>query len=380
MESENKDVRPLVSVVMPSYNHAEFVGQAIESVLNQTYENFEFIIADDASEDHSAEIICRYNDPRIQFKQIVKNTGFSACEYVYEQVKGKYITSICSDDMWKPNALEKRVAFLEENGQYGCCFCQPEILNEDEEDIDRTKMFEALFATHNYSQEMWFRKLYLEGNCLCAPSMCMRRSVYEQLGPFQYQYRQLQDYEYWLRLLLISNIYVSPEKLIIYRLHHNGNNRNMSAQTNDVQIRDAMERKYLMFDIMDHLSEEFFIKAFFDDLMIKPGAEGFCLECEKFGIMIRSTVVPPHASIFYFFRHYKDVKFRTCIEKYYNITRKEFWNITGVDYDNGSKDLRNEVKISLLAEQIHVLKEELKQKNEEIETLKQLIAVSDGRN
>lgn len=372
MQGENKDSRPFVSVVMPSFNHAEFIGQAIESVLNQTYDNFEFIIADDASEDNSTEIIRRYDDPRIQFKQIPQNTGFSACEYIYEQAKGKYIASICSDDMWKPTALEKRVAFLEENDEYGCCFCQPEVLNQDEEDISRTKAFESLFTVDNYSKERWFRNIYLNGNCICAPSMCMRRSVYEQLGPFKYQFRQLQDYEYWLRLLQISNIYVFPEKLIIYRLHQNGKNRNISTQTEDVRIRDATERRYMLFDIMDHVSEEFFIKAFLDDIVLKPGTEGFCLECEKFGIMLKAAAVPPHAAIFYFFKHYNDSEFRSCIEKYYNITRKDFWNLTGTDYDINDKEYNNKVMAYMLAEQVQSLKQELKKKNEELENLKKL--------
>ena len=103
----------LVSVVMPSYNHKQFVGKAIESVLKQTYTNFEFIIADDGSSDGSWDVISQYQDPRIKFLKYDENTAFGALEYAYGMAKGDYIATLASDDMWKEELLEKYIAFLE---------------------------------------------------------------------------------------------------------------------------------------------------------------------------------------------------------------------------------------------------------------------------
>lgn len=90
---------PFVSVALPCYNHAEFVGRAIESVLHQGYQNYEFLIADDGSSDDSVSVIRQREDPRIVFTPIKENTGFSACLYLYAHARGKYIAAISSDDM-----------------------------------------------------------------------------------------------------------------------------------------------------------------------------------------------------------------------------------------------------------------------------------------
>lgn len=327
----------LVSVVMPSYNHEEFVGKAIESVLAQTYENFEFIIVDDASTDKSVEVIQKYKDPRIKFTALKENTGFGAAEYGFLQAKGKYITTIASDDMWDRNLLKHYLAFMEKNLEYGCCFCSPQVI--DQNDLIRTDQdYDKVFVAENYTRAEWFRKLYKEGNCLCAPSVCIRKFVFDTVGIFRYQYRQLQDYEYWLRLLQISNIYIYPEKLVKYRIHTDGTNKNISAPTDEVLARDLTERKYMLWSIMENMEEAFFLETFKAELVYQPDAEGYCLECEKFLVMLNSPAVPTQAAIFYYFNHYNEQNFRNHLEKWYGITRKEFWKLTGTDFENVRKN------------------------------------------
>lgn len=359
----------LVSVVMPSYNHAQYVGRAIESVLRQTYKNFEFIIADDGSTDGSAEVISRYNDPRIKFTLFKENTSFGAGEYIYEQARGEYIACICSDDMWDETLLEKYVSFLEEHEEYGCCVCQPEVIDENDQKVTNS-IYNDLFIGENNTSGWWFKRLYMNGNCICGPSMGIRRTVYEKLGPFRFQYRQLQDYEFWMRLVQISNIYIYPEKLVKYRIHETGENKNMSTPVPEVIIRDHMERKYMMFDVMEQVTEDFFIKAFGDNLILQPGTEGFCVECEKFAIMLDSSIVPVHAAVFYYFRHYNERKFRTCLEEYYHVRRSDFWNLTGADHDMIYENIKNKNLAMDLSNKIGALKDEILQKDKEISRLK----------
>lgn len=349
--------RPLVSVVMPSYNHAEFIAEAIESVLSQTYENFEFIIADDGSKDGSVEIIQQYKDARIHFTAFDENTCFGTCEYIYMQAKGKYIAAICSDDVWNENLLEKYVDFLEEHEEYGCCFCKPGLINERGEELED----DTVFGQDNGTKEMWFRKLYMEGNSICGSTMCIRSSLFRQLAPFRMQYRQLQDYELYLRLLQVDNIYIYPETLVRYRKHVSGENYNMSAATLDVLTRDTNERKYIMLDIMEKLDDDFFISAFAKDLVIQPEMKGFCVECEKFGVMLKAVpVVPVDAALFYYYHHYNNVAFRKSIENDYHISRKDFWNLAG----------NNLGEITRLTNIINQLMNIIKTKDEELELLK----------
>lgn len=361
--------QPLVSVVMPSYNHREFVGKAIESVLGQTYENFEFIIADDGSTDGSPEVISGYDDTRIKFIRFEENTGFWACEYIYGQARGEYIATIASDDMWEETLLEKYVAFLEKNQEYGCCFCQPEIVDGNGIILENT-MYHTMFTAENRTKEEWFKCLYLKGNCICAPSMCLRGSVYKELGPLRFQFRQLQDYEYWLRLVQISNIYIYPEKLIKYRVHEEGDNRNISSPTGESLVRGRIERKYILLDVMENLEEEFFLTAFAEDLMLQPEMEGFCVECEKFSVMLENSLVDP--AIYYYFKHYNDNNFRNSLENYYHVARKEFWKLTGADHDQWYENVKNKHRVNMMTEKIVELRREIEQKDEEIKRIKNM--------
>lgn len=346
---------PFVSVVLPCYNHAEFVGRAIESVLHQRYQNYELLIADDGSTDDSVSVIKQYEDSRIVFAPIEKNTGFSACLYLYAHAKGKYIAAISSDDMWKPSFLEKSISFLERHGEYGCTFCIPEVIDAQ----DRVLSGEGLKKLFRgggevRTQEEWFRELYMFGNCICAPTMCIRRKVYERFAPFRYQYRQFQDYDFWLRMLPDYNIYVMPEKLSYYRIHMEGENHNISKDDPDVRMREKMEKKYIMLSVMEDLDDDFFLRAFADYLIKKPGEEGFCVECEKFSVMLNSEAVPPESAALYFYHHYNEERFQTCIEKHYGITRKDFWKFSGGDYDG---TLRQEQEIERLQQIIIQLQE-----------------------
>lgn len=353
--------QPLVSVVLPSYNHADYVGRAIESVLQQTYTNFEFIIADDGSVDESAEIISQYTDVRIRFIRIEKNTGFGAYEYALEQTHGEYIATIASDDMWEETLLEKYIAFLEDNKEYGCCFCPPKVIDENDNIIENSEFYQ-IFTTENKTKEEWFKQLYLKGNVICAPSMCIRKSIYDEVGIFRFQYKQLQDYEYWLRLVQVCNFYIYPERLMKYRVHNEGNNKNISAHTQDALVRDRIEKKYILFDMMENLEPDFFLNAFADDLILKPHTDGFCVECEKFGVMLKNSLADP--AIYYYFKHYNNYEFRNSLENYYGIVRKEFWELTGTDHDKWYENIKNKNRIEELTHLVQKLLQELRAKEQ----------------
>ncbi|EOH9579889.1 glycosyltransferase family 2 protein, partial [Campylobacter jejuni] len=109
---------PLVSIVMPCYNRQEYIVDAIESILNQTYSNFEFIIIDDCSTDNTYEIVKKYaeNDKRIIVLKNEKNQGIVyALNRGFSIAKGKYIARMDDDDISLPNRLEKQVEYMEAN-------------------------------------------------------------------------------------------------------------------------------------------------------------------------------------------------------------------------------------------------------------------------
>lgn len=108
----------LVSVIMPAYNCADFIGESIESVLNQTYTNLELIIVDDCSTDDTVSVIGRYiaNDKRIRLFQLKKNCGGAIARNIaVDKAKGVYLAFNDSDDIWKANKLKKQIRFMSEN-------------------------------------------------------------------------------------------------------------------------------------------------------------------------------------------------------------------------------------------------------------------------
>lgn len=106
----------LVSVIMPSYNTAKYISQSIQSVINQTYQNFELIIVDDCSTDNTDEIVKAFDDERIIYIKNDVNCGAALSRNrALRQAKGKWIAFLDSDDLWLPEKLEKQIAFMEKN-------------------------------------------------------------------------------------------------------------------------------------------------------------------------------------------------------------------------------------------------------------------------
>ena len=156
-----------------------------------------------------------------------------------------------------------------------------------------------------------------------------------------------------------------------YRRHYEGENRNISAATEEVNIRDIMERKYIMYDIMENVTDEYFMEAFKDDFVLPKDSDGFCIECEKFSVMLNSRVVPVHASIFYYFNHYNDERFRYHLENFYHVKRKDFWKITGIEHDRGILVDHDKQMINDLSNMVCALKQLVWEKDMEIARLKE---------
>lgn len=105
----------LVSIVMPSYNTAKFIAETIDSVMAQTYTNWELIIVDDCSTDHTDEMVAKYTDPRIRYLKNEKNSGAAVSRNrALREATGRWIAFLDSDDLWYADKLEKQIRFMEE--------------------------------------------------------------------------------------------------------------------------------------------------------------------------------------------------------------------------------------------------------------------------
>lgn len=129
----------LVSIIMPNYNGAKYLQETINSVLAQTYTNWELLFVDDCSTDNSLEIVRSYNDSRIKILQNDKNSGAAVSRnYALLEAKGKWIAFLDSDDLWLPEKLKKQIAFMETNG-YAFTFTDYDVIDENSATISHFK-------------------------------------------------------------------------------------------------------------------------------------------------------------------------------------------------------------------------------------------------
>lgn len=134
-----ESTQPLVSVIVPSYNHARFLEQCIDSILNQTYRNFELTVIDDGSTDGSRELLQRLRD-RYGFTLVLQeNSGCARTinRGLREFTKGRYVSYCASDDYWAIDKLEKQVSFMEQNPDIPMCYGKVYVVDEDSNVIDR---------------------------------------------------------------------------------------------------------------------------------------------------------------------------------------------------------------------------------------------------
>jgi len=201
--------QPAVSVIMAVYNGAEYVEDAIESILEQTCSDFEFIIINDGSTDRTHEIICKYNDPRIRLIN-QENTGLTrALNVGLSLARGRYIARIDADDISLPERLEKQVALFEKNKDVvlqGSLFCLINVKNG------------RLYFKHLPNTERKLRLfLALRGTPFRHSTVMFRRSVVEKVGVYNEKYVTAQDYEYWIRIAAQHRIAMLPEYLCLAR-------------------------------------------------------------------------------------------------------------------------------------------------------------------
>lgn len=273
---------PRVSVMFMSYNHAPYIQRAMDSVLNQTYQDFEVILSDDCSSDQTKEVLSQYSDERITLHFFEQNQGATINhEYIWKHCKGEYLALINSDDVWYPQHLEKSVAYLEQDRECGVVFSWADLIDEDDNIFDPCC---EVFKQPNRSQAEWIHYLYTRGNCLCHPSMVMRREVYDSVGFYKLGFRQLPDYNLWTRVTKKYSIHILEEVLVHHRrCIHTG--QNTSAPVVDNSVRDVNESLYTQLHYFDDISDQMFCEAFKREFR-NPNAESSQeLLCEKFFIM-----------------------------------------------------------------------------------------------
>jgi len=211
MEKMNKiDIKPQVSVIIPTYNRGRVIKEAIDSVLAQDYTEFELIVVDDGSTDHTSDVLDSYRNVIKVLSQ--KNRGVSAARNRgIAEASGKFIAFLDSDDLWLPHKLSTQVEFF--NKTPDALICQTE------EVWIRNGLRVNPKKRHKKPSGMIF-KLSLE-LCLVSPSAVMiKRSLFDRVGEFDETLPACEDYDLWLRISSRFPIYLIDTPLIIKRGGH----------------------------------------------------------------------------------------------------------------------------------------------------------------
>ena len=259
---------PKVSVILSSYNHAPYVAEAIESVLNQTFRDFELLIFDDGSTDGSADIIRSFRDERIKAFLYEENRGpAEAAKEAFYAAQGEYVAIHHSDDVWELDKLEKQVVFLDEHKEYAACFAWASFIDENScvHELEDGNFYKEVFRQGNRSCIEWLRYFFDHPNCFCHPSLLIRREMYvkHQMIPPE-SMRQLPDFFMWVSLLAgKEELYIMPETLIRFRLRQNQKDENVSAESMENTLRRQYEYVHIA-RIYANLSKGMFCQVFPD--------------------------------------------------------------------------------------------------------------------
>lgn len=205
-------MEPLVSIITPVFNSEKTISKTIESVLKQTYNNFEMIIVDDVSEDKTVSIVKKYSkkDERIKLYELEKKGGASAARNLaIQKATGKYIAFLDGDDLWKKDKLEKQVKFMETNKIY-FSYTDYSYIDEDGNDLNMYR---------KCPKKMSYFRMLLGDSVGCLTVMYNRKAVGKIKIP---ELRKRNDYALWCVILKKVKVgYKYNEMLSLYRKNTN---------------------------------------------------------------------------------------------------------------------------------------------------------------
>ncbi len=217
--------KPLVSIIMPVYNGADYIGQAIESVLAQEYPNFELVIIDDGSTDNTKEVILRYNDERIRYLYQENKGVSSARNLAINKAKGQYIMPLDADDMMTPDFIAKHLAEFEKHPDVDLVYCDVLLIDGNGNQI-------RIMNKPEYQDRRYLiRDLLRAGHPVVPFRLGIRRSVFDKIGFYDEDLLIGEDYDMMRRFVKAGlKAHHLSEPLHLRRMYADSLSRNCSAQ------------------------------------------------------------------------------------------------------------------------------------------------------
>lgn len=223
-----------ISVILPVYNSEQYIKDCVDSILNQTFSNFELIIIDDCSTDKSISIIESLSDKRIRFFKKELNTGYTeSLSWGIKEAKGAFIARMDSDDLCDPLRFIKQLDFLKSNPDVALCGTDAKIIG----------------ANFDFGYPEEYEKIKINllfGSSLIHPSIMGKRDVFLKYS-YDKSLEPAEDYDLFTRIALAEKICNLPEKLLSYRVHNTQVSKTRS-QIQQAHMRSSMLRMFKVFD------------------------------------------------------------------------------------------------------------------------------------
>ena len=235
---------PKVSVIMPAYNAEKYISEAVESILNQTFSDFEFLIINDGSIDNTEKIIKSYGDERIVYVKNEKNMGIvDTLNRGLKLAKGQYIVRMDADDISLPTRIEKQACFMDKQIEIGVLGTGVQIFGEYVE--ERERLFKT--SDNELKAELLFN------SCIAHPTVMIRKSVLEN-NKLEYnkEFGGKEDFALWWEIAKVSKVATIPEILLRYRIHGNQITQKRSEHDREVS-RIFLDRRLI--DLQVQLNE-----------------------------------------------------------------------------------------------------------------------------
>lgn len=249
---------PQVTVVIASYHHEKYVREAVDSVLNQTFRDLEVIVVDDGSTDGTPDVVARIADPRLKLIRLPENRVQHPRNIGIAEARGTYIAFQNSDDVWSLSKLEAQVEYMERHPESVACFTGVEMIDSHGRAI-LNSWAEGIFTQENRSSAGWLRQFFFDGNCLCLPSVMLRKDALVQVDGLRPSLIQESDFDLWVRLAAVGEIYVLGEVFTKMRIIEGQNLSQPSATSESIAKMEHAEilERYLAPEIMDRFEEIF---------------------------------------------------------------------------------------------------------------------------
>jgi glycosyltransferase involved in cell wall biosynthesis len=216
---------PQVSVIIPTYNGAHLLARAIQSVLGQTFRDFELIVVDDGSTDNTKELVSNIGDERVRYIRHEKNRGPSAARNTgIKAANGPYIAFQDSDDEWMPDKLEKQMrAFANAPSEVGVVYSGFWRIKDDQKTYIPSSRIEPKDGN--------VHSLLLKSNFIGTPVVLMKRECFEKAGMFDEELPMLEDWELWIRISKYYQFkYINEPLVTSYHISGGVNERRQRTQ------------------------------------------------------------------------------------------------------------------------------------------------------